>query len=294
MTTARLLFQSLRPHQWIKNGFILLPLLFARKVFDFPSLIQSLQAVVIFCILTGGVYLINDLVDLESDRRHPVKRYRPLARGLISPSFVKLSAAVLLLSSLVWGAWCGMGFLLIVLTYLAIQFLYNYRLKEIVILDIFCVSGGFFLRVIAGGVVIGVAISHWLIICSILISMFLALAKRRDEMLLLGRSEAGNHRKVLSDYSPYLLDQMIGVVTAGTLLSYMLYCISEETIAKFRTDHMIYTFPFVLYGIFRYLYLTYQKNQGGSPEKALVSDVPLLLSVVLWGIACMLIIYGVI
>ena len=123
--------------------------------------------------------------------------------------------------------------------------------------------------------------------------MFLALAKRRDEMLLLGGSEAGNHRKVLSDYSPHLLDQMMGVVTAGTLLSYMLYCISAETIAKFQTDHMIYTFPFVLYGIFRYLYLTYQKNQGGSPEKALVSDLPLLLSVVLWGIACMLIVYGV-
>lgn len=268
MTTAHLLFQSLRPHQWIKNGFILIPLLFARKAFHYPSLLQSLQAVVIFCILTGGVYLVNDLVDLESDRRHPVKKYRPLARGLISPVLAKVMAAVLLLSSLLWGALCGMGFFLIVVTYLAIQLLYNYRLKEVVILDIFCVSGGFFLRVIAGGVAIGVPISHWLIICSILISMFLALAKRRDEMVLLGGPEAGNHRKVLSDYSPYLLDQMIGVVTAGTLLSYMLYCISAETIAKFQTDHMIYTFPFVLYGIFRYLYLTYQKNQGGSPEKA--------------------------
>jgi 4-hydroxybenzoate polyprenyltransferase len=269
-------------------------LIFARKVFHFPSLLQSLQAVAIFCILTGGVYLVNDLVDLESDRRHPVKKDRPLARGLISPALAKVVAAVLILSSLIWGALCGIGVFLIVVTYLAIQFLYNYRLKEIVILDIFCVSGGFFLRVIAGGVAIGVAISHWLIICSILISMFLALAKRRDEMLLLGGSEARNHRKVLSDYSPQLLDQMMGVVTAGTLLSYMLYCISAETIAKFQTDHMIYTFPFVLYGIFRYLYLTYKKNQGGSPEKALVSDLPLLLSVILWGIVCMLIIYGLI
>lgn len=294
MTSARLLFQSLRPNQWIKNGFILLPLLFARKVFHFPSLLQSLQAVVIFCILTGGVYLVNDLVDLESDRSHPVKRNRPLARGLISPGLAKAVAAILILSSLLWGALCGIGVFLIVVTYLAIQFLYNYRLKEIVILDIFCVSSGFFLRVIAGGVAIGVAISHWLIICSILISMFLALAKRRDEMLLLGGSEARNHRKVLSDYNQQLLDQMMGVVTAGTLLSYMLYCISEETIAKFQTDHMIYTFPFVLYGIFRYLYLTYKKNKAGSPEKALVSDLPLLLSVVLWGFMSMLIIYGVI
>lgn len=291
MTKARLLFQSLRPHQWIKNGFILIPLPFAQRVFHYPSVLQSLQAVIIFCTLTGGVYLINDLVDLESDRRHPVKRHRPLAAGLISPFVAKIAAIVLLLSSLLWGALCGMGFFLVLVTYLAIQVLYNYRLKEIVILDIFCVSGGFFLRVIAGGVAIQVAISHWLIICTILISMFLALAKRRHELVLLGQFKAGNHRKVLSDYSPHLLDQMIGVISAATLLSYMLYCISAETIQKFQTDHMIYTFPFVLYGIFRYLYLIHQKNKGGSPEKILVSDLPLMLSVVLWGIACMLIIY---
>ena len=238
--------------------------------------------------------MINDLVDLESDRRHPLKRHRPVARGLISPRLAKQTAAGLLLSSLVWGALCGKGFFLILLAYLAIQCLYNYRLKNTVILDIFCVSAGFFLRVIAGGLAAQVTISHWLIICSILISMFLALAKRRHELVLLGQSDAENHREVLSYYSPHLLDQMIGVMAAATLLSYMLYCISAETIQKFQTDHMIYTFPFVLYGIFRYLYLIHQENQGGTPERLVFSDLPLLLSVLLWALACMLIVYGVV
>jgi 4-hydroxybenzoate polyprenyltransferase len=291
--TVFYLFKSLRPTQWIKQGFILLPLLFAQKVFHYPSLLRSLEAIAIFCLLTGAIYLINDLVDVEADRRHPVKKYRPLAAGLISPRLVKMAAGLLLLWSLISGALVGQGFFLVLVTYLTIQLLYNYRLKDIVILDIFSVSAGFFLRVIAGAVAIQVIVSHWLIICSILLSMFLALAKRRQEIEFLGERDAGNHRIIFSQYSEYLLDQMIGVITASTLLSYMLYCISPETIEKFHTDHMIYTFPFVLYGIFRYLYLIHQKNQGGAPEKVLVSDLPLLLSVILWGLFCMLIIYGV-
>ncbi len=294
MTTLKLLFQSLRPHQWIKNGFIIVPLFFAQKIFHYPSLLQCLQAVIIFCITSSSVYLINDLIDIESDRRHPLKRHRPLAKGLISPTLAVSTAIALLLLSLVLGALIGTEFFLVLFTYLLIQILYNYRLKEIVILDVFCVSGGFFLRVIAGCVAIQVAISLWLIICSILISMFLALAKRRHELTLLGQADAENHRKVLSAYSPYLLDQMIGVIAAATLLSYMLYCISLETIQKFHTDHMIYTFPFVLYGIFRYLYLIHHKNRGGSPEKVFVTDLPLLLSVILWCVASVLIVYGII
>ena len=294
MATARLLFKSLRPQQWIKNGFILIPLLFAQRIFHGPSLLLSLQALVIFCILSGAIYLINDLKDLEADRRHPEKRHRPLAAGLISATLAKVTAAVLLFSSLLLGLAVGRAFLLVLAIYLTIQLLYNYRLKEVVILDIFCVSSGFFLRVTSGAVAIDVSISHWLIICTVLISTFLALAKRRHELVLLGNAEAGNHRKALSSYSPLLLDQMMGVITASTLLSYMLYCISPETIEKFQTDHLIYTFPFVLYGIFRYLYLIHIKSQGGAPEKILVSDLPLAVSIILWGLFCMLIIYGVI
>jgi len=294
MKTTLSLIQSLRPHQWIKNGFILIPLVFAQRVFDWPSVLLSLQAVASFCIMSGAIYLINDLSDLDADRRHPTKRHRPLASGLISPLLAKVTAAVLLPGSLVWGAAIGHMFLLVLVIYLAIQLLYNYRLKNIVILDIFCVSSGFFLRVTSGAVAIQVDISHWLIICTVLISIFLALAKRRNELVILGQENAGNHRKSLSEYSPYLLDQMMGVITASTLLSYMLYCISPETIKKFQTDRLIYTFPFVLYGIFRYLYLIHKKNLGGAPERLLVSDLPLALSVILWALCCMLIIYGTI
>jgi 4-hydroxybenzoate polyprenyltransferase len=294
MATARLLFRSLRPQQWIKNGFILIPLIFAQRVFHGPSVLLSLQALFIFCILSSAIYLINDINDLEADRQHPEKRNRPLAAGLISARLAKVTAALLLTVSLLWGASVGRVFLSVLAIYLTVQLLYNYRLKEIVILDIFCVSSGFFLRVTSGAVAIGVSISHWLIICTVLISIFLALAKRRHELVLLGNTQAGNHRKALSSYSPLLLDQMMGVITASTLLSYMLYCVSPETIEKFRTDHLIYTFPFVLYGIFRYLYLIHIKSQGGAPEKILVSDLPMAVSIILWGLFCMLIIYGVV
>ena len=248
----------------------------------------------VFCVLTSAIYFINDLIDIEADRRHPEKKNRPLAAGLISPLPVKITAAAFLLVSILWAFYINITFLLLLLIYLIIQILYNFRLKKMVILDIFCVSAGFFLRIIAGGAAVQVEISHWLIICSSLLSVFLALAKRRHELVFLGEKNAGLHRKVLSKYSPYLLDQMIGVITASTILSYMLYCISPETIKKFHTDHLIYTFPFVLYGIFRYLYLIHIEKEGGSPEKIFFSDLPLLISVCLWGVTCMLIIYGVI
>ncbi len=294
MTKAHLLFQSLRPNQWVKNGFVLVPLLFAQRVFYYPSLIRSLTGFSIFCLLSGAIYLINDLVDLEADRSHPVKKDRPLAAGLISHRLAKVAAGILLLSSVLLGFSLGAGFLLVVAIYLAIQVLYNYRLKEVVILDIFCISSGFFLRVTGGAVAIGVVISNWLIICTILISIFLALAKRRQELVLLGETLASNHRKVLSEYDPYLLDQMIGLIAGSTLLSYMLYCVSPDTIEKFQSDHMIYTFPFVLYGILRYLYLIHKKGYGGAPEKVLFSDLSLVLSVILWGSFSVLIVYGVI
>ncbi len=293
MTNTMHLFQSLRPIQWIKNGFILIPLLFAQKAFNYPSLLLSLQAVGIFCALSSATYLINDLFDLEEDRKHPIKRHRPLAAGLISPGIAKITASVLLFLSLLWGVYMGPVFFLILIIYLTIQFLYNYFLKDVVILDMLCISSGFFLRVIAGAVVIEVVISHWLIICTILISMFLALGKRRHELVILGPEVSKNHWKILAEYNLNFLDQMIGITAACTLLSYMLYCISPQTIEKFQTDRLVYTFPFVLYGIFRYLYLIHRKNQGGAPEKLFVSDLPLLLSVILWGLFCMLIIYRV-
>ncbi len=248
----------------------------------------------VFCLMAGGIYLVNDLVDLEADRRHPYKKNRPLASGLISAGTAKWFAMTLLFISAVWAGFLGIGFFLAIMVYLVVQFAYNFKLKDFVILDVFCVSAGFFLRVVAGGAAVNVPISNWLVICTISIAMFLTLGKRRSELVLLGKEEARLHRKVFVYYTPRLLNQMISIVTAVTLLCYMLYCISPETIGKFQTDHLIYTFPFVLYGIFRYLYLMYEKLLGDSPGRVLMLDRPLLLSVLLWGICCVLIIYGVI
>jgi len=293
MKTIFLLFRALRPHQWIKNGFVLLPLIFAQQVFDPFHLLNGIQAVAVFCGLTGAVYLLNDYLDREEDRHHPFKRHRPLAAGLISPRLALGTAVGLLLISLAGGFYVGRGFFLVLLIYLGVQILYNLWLRDVVILDVFCVAAGFFLRVIAGAVVVSVPMSRWLMICTILIAMFLILSKRRYEVIVLGKIEGEKHRKVLSQYSAHLLDQMIGVTTAGVLLSYLLYCTSPETVQKLRTENMIYTFPFVLYGIFRYLYLIYQKREGGSPERIILSDRPLLASVLLWVVLCVLILNGV-
>ena len=293
MKTIFLLFRALRPHQWIKNGFVLLPLIFAQQVFDPFHLLNGIQAVAVFCSLTGAVYLLNDYLDREEDRHHPFKRHRPLAAGLISPRLALGTAVGLLLISLAGGFYVGRGFFLVLLIYLGVQILYNLWLRDVVILDVFCVAAGFFLRVIAGAVVVSVPMSRWLMICTILIAMFLILSKRRYEVIVLGKIEGEKHRKVLSQYSAHLLDQMIGVTTAGVLLSYLLYCTSPETVQKLRTENMIYTFPFVLYGIFRYLYLIYQKREGGSPERIILSDRPLLASVLLWVVLCVLILNGV-
>jgi len=293
MKTIFLLFRALRPHQWIKNGFVLLPVIFAQQIFDPFHLLDAIQAVAVFCGLTGAVYLLNDYLDREEDRHHPFKRHRPLAAGLISPRLALGTAVGLLLISLAGGFYVGRGFFLVLLIYLGVQILYNLWLRDVVIFDVFCVAAGFFLRVIAGAVVVSVPMSRWLMICTILIAMFLILSKRRYEVIVLGKIEGAKHRKVLSQYSAHLLDQMIGVTTAGVLLSYLLYCTSPETVQKLRTENMIYTFPFVLYGIFRYLYLIYQKREGGSPERIILSDRPLLASVLLWVVLCVLILKGV-
>jgi len=284
------IFTSLRPRQWTKNLVVFAGLLFSANLFHVPSLLTALAAFAVFCLLSSTVYLINDVCDIERDRVHPVKRRRPIAAGLLSPGAALTTAAVTTIAALT-AAWVlGREFALVGLAYLALFLAYSLFLKNIVILDVLLIAVGFVLRAIAGAVVIGAEISNWLLVCTILLALFLGLCKRRDELMKLA-GDATGHRQILDEYSPYLLDQMIAVVTASTLMAYTLYTMDEATMAKFNTPHLDLTIPFVIYGIFRYLYLIHRKEQGGNPSLTLLTDRPLLINILLWTIAVTLIIY---
>ena len=289
------LLLSLRPGQWTKNLLVFAGLLFGnaslgRGLFDPQSLEHAIAAFAIFCGLSGVVYLVNDIMDREADRRHPQKARRPIASGAL-PVPVALGAVIVIAAvALATSAWLGRNFLLVAVSYLVLQVLYSGLLKHIVIMDVLAISFGFVLRAVAGAVAVDVDISHWLLVCTTLLALFMALAKRRHEIVLLA-DEATTHRPILREYSPYLLDQMIGVVTASTLIAYIFYTISPETQAKFGTPWLGLTIPFPLYGIFRYLYLVHRREGGGSPADMLLTDRPLLACVALWAVAVALIIY---
>ena len=287
---ARAVLVSLRPHQWTKNLVVFAALGFSKHLFEAGPLARASLAFALFCGLSGAVYLLNDLADLERDRRHPVKRWRPLASGALSPRTGGIVAAALAFGCLGLAFVLGRPFAACAFLYLGLNLLYSFRLKEVVIVDVLCISLGFVLRAVAGGVAVGVAISDWLLICTILLALFLTLAKRRHELTSLNEDASG-HRKILAEYSPYLLDQMINVVTASCLSAYAFYTTAAETRDKFQTDRLAWTIPFVLYGIFRYLYLVHQKEKGGSPSDVLLTDRPLLAAVALWAVAVVIIIY---
>lgn len=288
--TPYLILASMRPKQWIKNSFIFAALIFSKNVFDPPMLLTSLGAFAAFCLISGGIYLFNDILDIEMDKKHPKKSLRPLASGKLSPRVAKVVFIVILAVSLTVSFLINLSFGITALGYLVVQIAYSTFLKNVVIGDVFSIAAGFFLRVIAGAKAIEVPISSWLLICTIFISLFLGLGKRRHELVLLGK-DAGNHRKVLDEYNITLLDQMVSVATAGTVISYSLYTLSQETIKKFNTENLWFTIPIVLYGIFRYLYLVYRKEEGGEPGLTLFEDKPLLASIALYIITVGLILY---
>ena len=285
-STAASLLISVRPGEWIKNTFVFAGLVFSRKLTEPSAVIASATAFAIFCALAGAVYLINDISDQERDRQHPRKRERPIASGALSPAMAMSTAAVLAIVGLSAAWMLGTAFGAVATTYLGLLALYSGPLKHIVI----TIAIGFVLRVAAGAIAVGVPMSHWLLVCTILLAMFLGLSKRRHELTLLADGATG-HRRILQEYSPYLLDQMIGVVTASTLMAYVFYAISEETAVRFGTSLLGLTIPFPLYGIFRYLYLVHQREGGGSPAELLLNDRPLLACVALWGLAVVVIIY---
>ena len=284
------LWQSVRPRQWTKNLFVCAALLFAQKALDLPFALRTAAAFAIFCALSSAGYLLNDLIDAARDREHPVRRKRPLASGRLARRHAVVLMACLAAAGLAASWLLSPQFLAVALAYVGLQCAYTLGLKHIVIIDVFALAAGFVLRVVAGAVAIEVEISVWLIACTTLLSLFIGLSKRRHELLTMEESAAGG-RPVLRHYSAHLLDQMSAVVTSATVIAYMLYTIAPETVERFKSRNLIYTVPFVLYGIFRYQYLVHRKESGGQPEDVLVSDIPLLIDVVLWAAAVGLIIY---
>jgi 4-hydroxybenzoate polyprenyltransferase len=252
--------------------------------------VRAVLAFCIFCLLSGSMYLINDVRDRENDRRHPVKRFRPVAAGRLTPRAAITAAVGILVVSLALALALGPAFLMTALAYVALITVYTHGLKDVPILDVLVIAGGFVVRAVAGAVAIPVEISSWFLLCTTFLALFLALCKRRHELSSLG-ADALDHRAVLSHYSVALLDEMIALVAAGTVLSYCLYTMSAETVAKFGTRYLELTIPFVLYGVFRYLYLVHQRDAGGRPEVALLTDRPLLVNIALWLLVAVLVVY---
>lgn len=273
----------LRPQQWTKNLLVLAPLIFARQLFLLNQCLRALLLCAAFCAISSAVYIFNDVIDRKADRAHPRKRNRPIASGKVKPITGGVIAFFLVFSglALTWDA--EPAAIACILGYLILQTSYAVFLKQLVILDVLSIAAGFVLRAVAGACAIRAAVSPWLLICTTLLALFLAFSKRRHE--LLASDQPSEHRAVLGEYNLLLLDQLIAIVTSCTVLAYVLYTFSDQTTQKFPSHLMPMTLPFVLYGIFRYLYLVYRKSAGGEPELLLLQDRPLLLDIGLWGIA---------
>ena len=289
MLTAVLV--SLRPRQWVKNLLVFGGLVFGQRLLDPAAVGTAVAAFLVFCGLSGAIYLLNDVADRHKDLLHPDKRARPVASGRLPVGTALAAAAALVGTGLAAALWLSPAFGLVAVGYVVLLSVYSAWLKHVVIVDVLVVAIGFVLRAAAGALVIGVAISGWLLICTVLLALFLALGKRRYEVLTLEEG-AARHRPILAEYSAGLLDQMIAVVTASTVTAYALYTMSPETVAKFHTPLLPLTLPFVLYGIFRYLYLLYRRQLGGNPSEILVRDRALLLNTLLWLAVVLLIVYG--
>jgi 4-hydroxybenzoate polyprenyltransferase len=283
------LIKTMRPKQWSKNIFVLAALVFDVKLVVPHFLLKSLLAVVIFCAISSVVYLVNDLVDIEKDRQHPAKRERPLASGQLSPTVAVVAAVVLVAVSLPAAYLLDWEFAAIATAYLVLMTLYSFWLKNIVIVDVLAVAAGFVMRVIAGVVLINTArFSPWLYLCMVFLALFIAISKRRHELVLL-EEQANAHRTIFEEYNLTLLDEMTRLVTACAAMAYSLYTFSAPNLPP--NHAMMLTIPFVLYGLFRYMYLVHVKNLGGEPEELVLQDRPLLLTVGLWGLMVVVVLY---
>jgi 4-hydroxybenzoate polyprenyltransferase len=271
----------MRPEQWLKNGFVLAPIVFSGLIGDPDAWLRTVLAVAAFCAASSAVYLVNDVIDREADRSHPIKKNRAIASGEVSVTTALSVAVVLVAAAAVVSVWLGGWFPAVLAAYILLVLLYSALLKRAVFLDVLVVAAGFVLRVVGGAVAINVPVSAWILVVAYLLALYLALGKRRSELVLLG-GEAGNHRVVLGHYTLPMVDQAISVVLGATVLAYALYTVAPDTVAKVGSEGLLATVPIVLYGLFRYLYLLHRHELGGSPTKALLTDRPLLVCVVVW------------
>jgi 4-hydroxybenzoate polyprenyltransferase len=281
---------SLRPWQWTKNLFVLAPLVFAHRLTEQAILLRGLLAFAAFCAAASALYLVNDVGDRVEDRHHPLKRLRPVASGALGIPLALAIAASLLLVALAVGWRLGSSFVGFLGAYVVLNLVYSWRLKHVVILDVMAIALGFVLRVLAGAAAVNVPVSSWLLLCTTFLSLFLAFSKRRHELGLLAEL-AAEQRPVLASYSPAFLDQMINVVTASSVVSYALYAVAPETVAKYGGENLMYTIPMVLFGIFRYLYLIYQRRDAKNPTEAILVDAPFLINLLVWVLAVVWIVY---
>jgi 4-hydroxybenzoate polyprenyltransferase len=285
------LLRSLRPEQWPKNLLVLVAPFFGRQLLVPGHLLAACLGVVAFCALASAVYLVNDVVDRDRDRVHPTKRHRPIAAGALAPGTALAVAALLALAGLGLSAAIGTSFVVLAAAYVALQVLYMTVLKNVVIVDLFAIAAGFVLRVVAGADAAGVPVSNWLYLCTILGSLFLVLEKRRAEIVALGPA-AARHRPILAEYPAGWIDQMVTVLATCTILGYGLYTVAPDTLARFGTDRLKLTVPFVLFGLARYLYLVHRHGAGGAPERVLLDDRPTQVNLGLWLATAAWAIYG--
>lgn len=291
ISSIRSVITLLRPYQWVKNVLVFSGLIFSNSLFNNQNVLISLAGFIIFCLTSSSVYILNDLKDVQHDRLHPLKKFRPIASGRVTPVAAIAIMAILLPLCLISAWLLNYKFFLIIVFYVCLNIAYSAGLKKIVILDVMIVAMGFLLRAFAGCVIINVEVTPWLFICTLSLALTLSFGKRRNELNTL-KLNAQNHRDTLKFYSEKLLDIILTICSATTIVTYSLYTMAIETVSRFGTQKLIFTMPFVMYGVFRYLYVIYTQNKGGDPTTLLIKDLPSIINIILWIMCVVYVIYG--
>ncbi len=286
-------FQLLRVHQWIKNLFVFVPLLFSMHLFEANYFLSSLKAFFVFCLASSYIYIINDIIDLDADAVHPKKKFRPLPSGKIAKHNAWIVSILILLILVGLTFFTNLNFIYLLIGFILLNIFYSFYFKHIVILDVYSIAAGFSIRVLGGAAIISVPISSWLILTTMFISLFLGVMKRHSELEQISENQLGSTRKVLAEYSLTFTNQIATVAAAGVIICYALYTVSPRTVSIFGSENLIYTTPFVVFGIFRFMFLEYLNQKGENTTQVMLTDIPMILTVVLYSITTVLIIYKI-